>query len=148
MGFSYVNTPMITSGVFPLYFSINNTIFIQRTVFSYFAFITLNGSIISIFFWLNPISNRNTIIHKIDALSARFVIVNYALHKLFFNRNNLIYFMVNYFIMLYFFYLSHRFSSTNWCCKKHIICHLSAHLFSIFAFLVTMNDFHNSIVIE
>lgn len=145
MRFSYVNTPIITSCVFPLYFLINNTVLIHRTVFSYFSIITITGSIISICFWSNPVTNRNTIIHKIDALSARFVIANYAIHKLFFNRNNLIYFIINYCIMLYLFYLSHQLSYTNWCCKKHIICHLSAHLFSIFAFLVTMNDFHNYI---
>jgi len=147
MGFSYVNTPMITSGVFPLYIIINKTVFIQRTVFSYFAFITITGSIISIFFWSNPVSNRNTIIHKIDGLSARFVLANYALYKSLANRDNLYTFMINYCIMLYFFYLSNRISFTNWCCKKHIVCHLIAHLFSIFVFLVTMNDFRNYIVL-
>jgi len=140
---NYENIPMFTSSVFPLYIFTNINIFKQNNIFLYFAVITFNGSIVSIMFWSNPVLYRNTIIHRIDAVSARFILVNYALYKITVNHNNLLWFLIYYFIMLVFFYLSNKISSNNWCCKKHINFHLLAHFFSIICFLLTINDFYN-----
>jgi len=142
MWLSYRNTPIITSSVFPFYICINNSVFTQSVISLYFAFVTVNGSIISIMFWLNPVENRNSVIHKVDGLSARYVLVNYLFYKIVIERSNLLRFLTFYCIMLYFFYLSYKSSSKNWCCKNHIVLHLSAHLFSIFCFLITANNFH------
>ncbi len=143
MRINYRNTPIITSSVFPLYICINKSVFTQSNIPLYFALITFNGSIISIMFWLNPVANRKGVIHNVDGLSARFVFVNYLLYKIVIEQLNLLPFLTFYCIMLYLFYLSHKLSCKNWCCKNHIVVHLTAHLFFIFCFLLPSMIFTN-----
>jgi hypothetical protein len=106
----------------------------------YFATITTIGSIISVLFWADPINNKNKLIHKIDAITARFVIINYTLYKLFVNRNNILLFFCNYIPMLYYFYLSNKISSRNWCSISHINNHINAHIYCILCCYITFFD--------
>lgn len=145
MKLEYKNTPIITSMIFPLILFINRAHILKTNIFLYFTLITVNGSIISIMFWEDPILNRKQLIHKIDAINARFVLVNYAFYKIIINQNNLLFFLMNYFIMLFFFYLSNYYSSKNWCSKLHIHTHITAHVFAIICFLITVSDLRSSI---
>jgi len=113
---------------------------------SYFCGITAAGAVISVLFWLDPINNRNKWIHKMDAISARFVIINYTLYKLFVNRNNLLLFFMNYIMMLYYFYLSNKYSSKYWCSVAHINSHIKAHIYCILCCYVTL--FQRDFILE
>ena len=103
----------------------------------YFAVITTIGSIVSVLFWIDPITNRGKLIHKLDALIARFVIVNYTIYKLFINRNNLFLFLCNYLFMMYYFYLSNKISSKQWCSTAHINNHVTAHLYCMLCLYIS-----------
>lgn len=98
----------------------------------YFLSITTIGSVFSVFFWMDPVNNRNQMIHKFDSISAKFVILNYTIYKLFINRNNIWFFLWSYFHMLYYFYMSNKVSSKNWCSELHIRNHITAHLYCMF----------------
>ena len=137
---TYKNAPLITSLVFPIFFIINFKNGDTNPYFLYFFLTTTNASIVSILFWSDPIQNKNQLVHKLDAISARYVIISYALYKLFINQKSIYLFFTSYFLMLFFFYLSNKFSSRKWCCRKHIECHINAHLYSIPCFLIVLND--------
>ena len=97
----------------------------------YLTTITTLGAIVSMMFWIDPIKHRNQWIHKMDAVSARFVILNYTIYKLVYNQHNLLPFLWNYIPMLYYFHLSHKLSSKNWCSTEHIWVHIIAHLYCV-----------------
>ena len=141
---TYKKSPVITSIVFPVFFLLKYKNFeYKNPEFLYFSFITINASAISILFWLDPVQNKNKLIHKIDAITARFVLSNYALYKIFINQTNIELFFTSYILMLLFFYLSNKFSTMKWCSRKHINSHINAHLYSIVCFLIVLNDIHN-----
>lgn len=97
----------------------------------YLMSITFLGGFISVGFWIDPVQNRNQWIHKLDAISARFVIVNYTLYKIFINRNNMLLYFWHFLPMLYYFYLSNKISTQHWCSNAHIKNHITAHLYCI-----------------
>ena len=154
---SYNNAPIFTSLVFTFsfFFDLKNNY--KNLIYTYFSSITFNASIISILFWSNPEKNRNSLIHQIDAISARYVIINYGLYELFFSNDmknliitssserekaksvfNLFLFFSNYFLMLYFFYLSNKQSSLEWCSKSHLKAHINAHMHAIICLFVVL----------
>jgi hypothetical protein len=97
----------------------------------YFTVITTLCSTFSVLFWWDPINNQNKWIHKIDGFIAKYVILNYALYKIFVNRNNFYLFFFNYFFMLYHFYFSNKYSSIKWCSNSHYLHHIGAHIHGI-----------------
>ena len=103
----------------------------------YLASITTIGSFFSVLFWMDPIKNKNKLIHKLDAVMAKFVIMNYTIYKLYINQNNLFFFLCSYVPMLYYFDLSNRFSSKHWCSKPHIKAHVTAHLYCMLCLYIS-----------
>jgi hypothetical protein len=103
----------------------------------YFTIITTIGCIASVLFWINPVKNKDTQIHKLDGLFARFVIANYTFYKLVINRNNLFIFLCNYAPMMYYFYLSNKYSSKKWCSVSHINAHVTAHLYCMLCLYIS-----------
>jgi hypothetical protein len=102
-----------------------------NTYNAYFTVITTLCSTFSVLFWWDPINNRNKLIHKIDGFIAKYVILNYAMYKIFVNRTNFYLFFFNFFCMLYYFYYSNKYSSIKWCSTSHYLHHIGAHIHGI-----------------
>ena len=87
--------------------------------------------IFSIAFWYNPI--KHSLIHRIDAIFARTSIILLLLYTLFIHNLSfyvLFWFILSVFTMFFFFYMSNRGSSQQWCGLSHIMCHLMSHIFA------------------
>jgi hypothetical protein len=108
---------------------------------TYFTVITTLCSMFSVLFWWDPINNRNKLIHRLDGFTAKYVILNYAIYKIFVNRNNFYLFFFNYFFMLYYFYLSNKYSSKKWCSASHYLPHICAHIHGILCSYLTFFNF-------
>jgi len=80
-------------------------------------------------FWRHPV--QHSIIHKIDAIVAKIVIFSFILYTLWYK------FKVSYlFVLLAIFgsfYLSHHYSSQEWCSHQHLCCHGFMHIFCFIA---------------
>lgn len=96
----------------------------------YFADLLHLQGIFTLLFWRDPVKNRNTEIHHIDAIITKIHIVSYIFYKLFIYRKNGLVFSITTSTGLYFFYLSHRYSTREWCSRPHLLCHFGAHIFS------------------
>jgi predicted membrane protein len=80
-------------------------------------------------FWNHPI--QHSTIHKIDAIVAKIAIFSFIFYTLWYK------FKVSYlFVLLAMFvsfYLSHHYSSQEWCSTHHVCCHGSSHIFCFIA---------------
>jgi hypothetical protein len=91
--------------------------------------------IFSQFFWNNPI--KNSIMHKIDAITAKIGILSFIFYTLIYK------FKTSYLLVLLglciSFYFSNKYSTQEWCCNKHILCHGLLH---ICCFIGSLYAFH------
>ena len=92
--------------------------------------------VFSIAFWHDPI--KGSLVHRIDAAAAR---TSFAMLFVFivFLRSlswvNYIWFTLSLFTTVLFFYMSNTYSSYEWCCIEHILCHFMAHIFTTISIL-------------
>ena len=91
-------------------------------------------------FWSVPI--KGSLVHRFDSVTTKVTIICFIIYTLTQKLTNMelaISYMILLFIMFYFFYLSHCYSSNEWCCDQHIYSHGLAHIFcflsSLFAFI-------------
>lgn len=112
--------------------------YFMRTMPLYFSRLLLIQGITTILFWYDPIKSRNTIVHKIDSILARMNIASYIAYKMFIYKKNIGGFSVNTFLMLYFFYLSHKYSTVEWGCELHLFCHGTAHILSYYSIYLAL----------
>jgi hypothetical protein len=115
----YMNFLVITSSGFWL-FSIQSNVVFTILLFAQTA--------ASVSFWLNPIENRNTIIHQIDNRLAITNIASLIAYKWWLNTNNNPLFFGSTAIMTWYFYQSNYYSRISWCSNEHIKAHFMAHL--------------------
>lgn len=102
----------------------------NSTSLLFLILIIINMSVMSCFFWSDPIGNRNTIVHRIDAVCARFTIFTFISYNIYYQVHN-IHFFFAMASMFVFFYLSHHFSGIEWCSEEHIYSHICAHFFAL-----------------
>lgn len=133
----YSNLPFLTTFSFIIPF----IYFIGKRGFVYVPFLLLIQCIlmacISFCFWVDPNKHQNTPIHKLDSYCARFTILLFIAYNLFYQIQNIPFF-ISTVIMGIFFYLSHMFSSNCWCSMNHIICHVLAHIFGSVSIYFTL----------
>ena len=133
----YSNLPFLSTFMFLIPF----IYFMGKRGFVYVPFLLLIQCIIqtilSFCFWIDPKGHRNTQIHKIDSYCTRFNILLFIAYNLFYQIHNIPFF-ISIVIMGLFFYLSHVFSSTNWCSMNHTICHVLAHIFGSISIYFTL----------
>ena len=84
-------------------------------------------------FWNNPI--KKSIIHKIDAIIARIVIITFIVYTLIYKFK--FSFLLILLAIAISFYFSNYYSNKEWCCNKHIICHGLLHIFCFIATFYT-----------
>ena len=91
-------------------------------------------------FWNDPV--RDSIVHKFDSVTTKTTIVCFVVYTATQKLTTAVLafsYMASLFTMFYFFYLSHCYSSNEWCCDQHIYSHGLAHIFcflsSLFAFI-------------
>lgn len=96
----------------------------------FLLFIVIIMSIVSVFFWSDPVSNRNTLVHTIDAACARVTIFTFIVYNLYYQIHNSRFFLCMA-IMFVFFFLSNYYSGIEWCCNDHIYSHFGAHMFAL-----------------
>jgi hypothetical protein len=127
------NLPVITSVVliapviyWVCYYSDNN----KNSSLLFLLFIILIMSIVSVFFWSDPVSNRNTLVHTVDAACARVTIFTFIVYNLYYQIHNSKFFLCMA-IMFLFFYLSDSYSAVEWCGNDHIYSHFGAHMFAL-----------------
>jgi uncharacterized membrane protein YgaE (UPF0421/DUF939 family) len=100
---------------------------------SFFEYILVLFLILTILcsqlFWSHPV--RHSTIHKIDAIVAKIVIFSFILYTLRYK------FKISYLGVLLAifgsFYLSHHYSSQEWCSNQHLCCHGCMHIFCFIA---------------
>lgn len=85
-------------------------------------------------FWNNPI--KNSLIHKIDAIIAKIVLLLFIFYILYFKKNKNKYkiFLIIILIMIC-AYLSNLYSNKEWCSNLHIIFHGLFHIFCLIGIL-------------
>jgi hypothetical protein len=91
--------------------------------------------IFSQFFWYNPI--KHTLIHKIDAITAKIVIFSCISYTLLYKYK--FSFLIILLAIAISFYFSNYYSNQEWCSNKHIFCHGSGHIFCFIATLYTFS---------
>jgi hypothetical protein len=91
--------------------------------------------IFSQFFWNNPI--KHSIIHKIDAIIAKTVIILCISYTLYYKY--CFSFLLVLLAIAISFYFSNYYSNEEWCSNKHIICHGSGHIFCFIATIYTFS---------
>lgn len=94
-------------------------------------------TILSCFFWIDPISNQNTLIHTMDAACARFTIFAFIAYNVILQPDNLA-FYVCFAFMAAFFYGSDCCSKEEWCSEYHIYNHIGAHIFALMGIYFTL----------
>lgn len=86
-------------------------------------------AIVSFIFWSNPVQNRNTWVHHLDAKMARLTIFGIILYNIFGGFYAKFWFSC--LIMFVFFALSNYFSTVHdFGCILHILMHVCAHVFA------------------
>ena len=86
-------------------------------------------AIVSFIFWSNPVQNRNTWVHHLDAKMARLTIFGIILYNIFGGFYAKFWFSC--LIMFVFFALSNYFSTVHdFGCIWHILMHVCAHIFA------------------
>ena len=86
-------------------------------------------AIVSFIFWSNPVQNRNTWVHHLDAKMARLTIFGIILYNIFGGFYAKFWFSC--LIMFVFFALSNYFSTVHdFGCILHIFMHVCAHVFA------------------
>lgn len=133
----FCKVPILTSFVFlmPFVYYMGKHGFLSTPYLLFIQCIIM--SLISSCFWIDPVENYNTHIHKIDAFCARITIAMFILYNIFFQITN-VFFFISTFIMGIFFYLSHYFSTKDWCGTLHIVNHTSAHIFACISIYFTL----------
>ena len=130
------SAPAITSILWVIPFSYNHEYFIENSS-PFLLFLILNMTFFSCLFWSDPIKNRNTLIHTIDAACARITILAFIVYNVAFQFQNISFF-ISMGIMFVFFYASNFYSEKEWCCDNHIYSHLIAHIFALFGIHFTL----------
>ena len=100
-------------------------------------FLIIIMSIFSCLFWIDPIGNKNTLIHSLDAACARITIFAFIAYNLLFQIEN-VGFFISMGIMFVFFYASDHFSKIEWGGNYHIYSHLCAHVFALCGIYFTL----------
>ena len=133
----YSNLPFLSSITFFIPF----IYFMGKRGFVYVPFLLLIQCILMVFisccFWVDPKHHRNTSIHKVDSYCARFTILLFIAYNMFYQIQNIPFF-ISTVIMGLFFYLSHIFSSNCWCSMNHVISHALAHVFASVSIYFTL----------
>jgi hypothetical protein len=118
-----------------LYFKFNLQEKKETPFFEYILALLLIIIIFSQIFWNNPI--KNSIMHKIDAITAKIGILSFIFYTLIYK------FKTSYLLVLLglciSFYFSNKYSTQEWCCDKHILCHGLLH---IYCFIGSLYAFH------
>ena len=92
--------------------------------------------VFSIAFWNNPI--KGSMVHRIDAAAARTSIAMMLIYITIFRNLSwmgYIWYALSILTMALFFYMSNIYSSYEWCCIEHILCHFMAHIFAFISIL-------------
>jgi hypothetical protein len=130
----------ITSTLIPISF-IYFLLFSKRNAVE----ILLSGCLFLIFisaqmFWSDPVKNSS--VHMFDSITTKTTIFCFVLYTVTQKLTSVVLaisYAILLFAMSYFFYLSHFYSTNEWCCDRHIIYHGFAHMFcfisSLFAFI-------------
>jgi hypothetical protein len=107
----------------------------KKTMIEYILVLFLISVIISSqLFWNDPI--KGSMMHKIDAIIAKIVIITLILYTLIYKfRISLLFFL---FVICVSFYLSNYYSNQEWCGDDHIFWHGIAH---VSCFLSTLYTF-------
>ena len=105
----------------------------NKNIYEYgLAGLLINNILLTILFWRNPI--KHSVMHKMDALSARISLLSFTVYIVFTKH---IFLISSYFILfsigMGLFYGSNKESSINWCSKNHILYHMCFHLFMCLA---------------
>jgi Ca2+/Na+ antiporter len=85
--------------------------------------------VFSFMFWLNPI--EHSLIHFYDGIFGKISFVFISIYILFvknIDHELKIIFLLILLFSLYMFYYSNENSQKQWCCKKHVICHIIFHI--------------------
>jgi hypothetical protein len=82
--------------------------------------------LLSINFWCNPIKNSRN--HKLDSIYTKLLMIIIIIY-IYCNLSNHIYlFNLLLLTLIFFLYLSDRYSRLEWCSKMHIIMHSFTHI--------------------
>ena len=105
----------------------------NKNIYEYgLAGLLINNIFLTILFWKNPI--KHSVMHKVDALSARISLLSFTIYIVFAKH---IFLISSYFILFFIgmglFYGSNKESSKHWCSKNHILYHMCFHLFMCLA---------------
>ena len=95
--------------------------------------------VFSIAFWHDPI--KGSLVHRIDAAAARTSFAMLLLYVIFLRSLSwvgYIWFTLAILTTVLFFYMSNVYSSYEWCCMEHILCHVMAHTFTFISILFTI----------
>jgi hypothetical protein len=76
---------------------------------------------------MNPIQNKNTNIHKIDAILTRVNIATIIAYKIWVNNKHILLFTGSTGIMFWYFLQSNIQSNKQWCSREHLYYHTLAH---------------------
>ena len=105
---------------------------IQSVLFS----ALFSNFVFSIAFWHDPI--KGSLVHRIDAAAARTSFSMLLLYVIFLRSLSwvgYIWFTLSILTTVLFFYMSNVYSSYEWCCMEHILCHFMAHIFTFISIL-------------
>jgi hypothetical protein len=86
---------------------------------------------ISAAFWTDPILHRHTILHQVDGILARIMIMTVIMYAILKPSETLGIFSFMTIMMMAMFYASANISEKEWCSPNHIGCHIGSHLFAI-----------------
>ena len=101
-------------------------------------------TVFSCMFWMDPVSNKNTLIHTLDAGCARLTIFVFIAYNVVLQPDNVPFF-VSVVIMSAFFYGSDCCSKNEWCSEYHIYNHLCAHMCALMGIYFTFFHEPNNI---
>jgi hypothetical protein len=99
------------------------------------AFLLVISIIFSQVFWNNPIQHSK--IHKMDAIIAKITVSLFILYTLIYKFNIVFLFLLV--AIAISFYFSNYYSTKEWCCNKHLLCHGSLHIFCFNAMFYTFS---------
>jgi len=91
--------------------------------------------LLSQLFWINPV--KYSFVHKIDAIIAKIVIILFIFYTLLYKFKHS--FLLVLFGIFGSFYFSNYFSTLEWCCDSHLLCHAFMHVLCFVATLYTFS---------
>ena len=111
---------------------------IIESVLAFFLVVTI---ILSQRFWTNPI--KGSLVHRIDAMNAKVVILSCSLYTLIYKFSFQFCFILC--LIVASAYFSNYYSMQEWCCNRHLCCHGLMHIFCFFALFYTFSPIRETV---